>query len=104
MMGQILFQAVQVVYPFRDVIFYARGSKHEAISDEELREGLFEALRALGRRRRVLVVPPDFTRFHSRAGRITELAWEHYGTALTDVLPATGTHFQMTDAEKQEMF
>ncbi len=86
------------------MIFYARGSKHETISDDELREGVFEALRALGPRRRVLVVPPDFTRLHSRAGRITELAWEHYGTALTDVLPATGTHFEMTDAEKQEMF
>ncbi len=86
------------------MIYYARGSKAETISDEELREGLFQALAALGPRRRVLAVPPDFTRFHSRAGRITELAWEHYGAALTDVLPATGTHFAVTEAEKQEMF
>lgn len=87
-----------------DVTFYARGSKSETISDDELREGLFQALRALGPRRRVLAVPPDFTRFHSRAGRITELAWEHYGRSLTDVLPATGTHFEVTDAERREMF
>jgi len=87
-----------------DVTFYARGSKLETISDDELREGLHHALRALGPRRRVLAVPPDFTRFHSRAGRITELAWEHYGTSLTDVLPATGTHFEVTDEEKRQMF
>lgn len=86
------------------MIFYARGSKLATISDDQLREGLFEALGALGPRQRVLAVPPDFTRFHSRAGRITELAWEHYGAALTDVLPATGTHFEVTDAEKREMF
>jgi nickel-dependent lactate racemase len=86
------------------VTFYARGSTLETISDEQLREGLFQALRALGPRRRVLAVPPDFTRFHSRAGRITELAWEYFGTSLTDVLPATGTHFEVTDEEKRQMF
>jgi nickel-dependent lactate racemase len=88
----------------RDVIFYSRGSKSDTISDDELRDGLLQAFRALGPRRRVLAVPPDFTRFHSRAGRITELAWEHYGSALADVLPATGTHFEVTDAEKRQMF
>jgi nickel-dependent lactate racemase len=86
------------------VIFYARGSKSETISDNELRSGLHQALDALGPRARVLAVPPDFTRFHSRAGRITELAWEHYGAALTDVLPATGTHFEVNDQEKRQMF
>ena len=86
------------------MIFYARGSKRESISDDELKEGLFHALRALGPRSRVLAVPPDFTRFHSRAGRITELAWEHYGSSLTDVLPATGTHFEVTADERRRMF
>ena len=84
--------------------YYARGSKSETISDNDLREGLFQALGSLGTRRRVLAVPPDFTRFHSRAGRITELAWEHFGTSLTDVLPATGTHFEVSDNEKRLMF
>ena len=86
------------------MIFYARGSKLESISDDGLRDGLFQGLEALGRRSRVLAVPPDFTRFHSRAGRITELAWEHYGPSLTDVLPATGTHFAVTAEERLRMF
>jgi nickel-dependent lactate racemase len=104
MMREILFQENECVYLSPDVIFYARGSTLDVISDDELREGLFQALRALGPRRRVLAVPPDFTRFHSRAGRITELAWEHYGTSLTDVLPATGTHFEVSAEEKKRMF
>ena len=86
------------------MIYYARGSKFETISDGDLRDGLMQALRSLGSRRRVLAVPPDFTRFHSLAGRITEIAWEHYGKSLNDVLPATGTHFAVSDEEKRCMF
>lgn len=86
------------------MLYYARGSERGEISDEELRSGLTEALGRLGKRRRVLAIPPDFTRFHSRAGRITEMAWEYYGAALTDVLPALGTHFAVTDEEKKTMF
>ena len=86
------------------MIYYARGSSSETISDSDLRDGVGQALRALGGRKQVLVVPPDFTRFHSRAGRITELAWEHYGVSLTDVLPATGTHFALSDEERRRMF
>ena len=74
------------------------------MSSEEIKAGLFEALGKLGERRRVLAVPPDFTRFHSKAGELTEMAWEFYGDALTDVLPALGTHTAMTDAQIATMF
>ena len=61
------------------MIYYERGSASTSISDAELGAGLQQALKAIGPRRRVLAVPPDFTRYHSRAGRITELAWRYYG-------------------------
>lgn len=35
---------------------------------------------------------------------ITELAWEYYSKALTDVLPALGTHSAMTDEQIRRMF
>jgi nickel-dependent lactate racemase len=54
--------------------------------------------------KKVLVVPPDFTRFHSQAGVLTELAWKYYGKNLADVLPALGTHKGMTDHEIATMF
>jgi nickel-dependent lactate racemase len=85
-------------------LFFAAGSAETEMSPEEVRAGLFEALRALGERKRVVVVPPDFTRFHSKAGELTELAWEFYGEALTDVLPALGTHTPMTDRQIRTMF
>ena len=57
-----------------------------------------------GRRNKVLCLPPDFTRFHSRAGELTRYAWQYYGERLTDVLPALGTHFPMTGDEIGHMF
>ena len=86
------------------MLYYARGSKRGILSDADLRSGLSEALKKLGKRSRVLAVPPDFTRFHSLGGRVTELVWEYYGDALTDVLPALGTHFALTDEERETMF
>jgi nickel-dependent lactate racemase len=65
---------------------------------------MFEALGKLGVRHKVLALPPDITRFHSRAGELTRFAWEFYGHALTDVLPAIGTHVPMTPSEIEAMF
>jgi nickel-dependent lactate racemase len=74
------------------------------MSAAAVKAGLFEALGRLGERKRVLAVPPDFTRLHSKAGLLTELAWEYYGAALTDVLPALGTHKAMTENEIASMY
>ena len=86
------------------MLYFARGSISDNLSDADLRAGLFAALEKLGARQRVLAVPPDFTRFHSRAGRLTALAREFYGDRLTDVLPALGTHSPMTPEQIAEMF
>jgi nickel-dependent lactate racemase len=84
--------------------YTAVGGAETALSDAEIRRHLEDALERLGPRRRVIAVPPDMSRFHSRAGRITEMAWEHYGEALQTVLPAVGTHFPLTPEEIDEMF
>jgi nickel-dependent lactate racemase len=85
-------------------LFFAVGSADTEMSGEEIRAGLREALTKLGERKKVVAVPPDFTRFHSKAGVLTEMAWEFYGDALSDVLPALGTHTPMTDAQIATMF
>jgi nickel-dependent lactate racemase len=86
------------------MLYYARGSVTDRLSPDDLRAGLHQALARLGPRQRVLVVPPDFTRFHSQAGRLTRLAYDHFGPRLTDVLPALGTHSPMTPTQIAEMF
>ena len=86
------------------MLYFARGSVAEDLSGADLRTGLFAALEKLGPRRRVLAVPPDFTRFHSQAGRLTRLAFDFYGDQLADVLPALGTHSPMTSQQIREMY
>ena len=86
------------------MLLYSRGSADDILESEDLKNGLFEALKKLGQKTRVLALPPDFTRFHSRAGELTRYAWEYYGGKLTDILPALGTHFPMTSDEITEMF
>jgi nickel-dependent lactate racemase len=86
------------------MLYYSKGSKDGAFTGEELKAALVEIFNKLGARRKVLALPPDFTRFHSFAGTITEMIWEHYGDALADVLPALGTHAPMSDSEIDRMF
>lgn len=86
------------------MIYFESGSAESELSNDDLRKGLVEALSKIGPRNRVLVVPPDITRIHSRAGEITSLLYELLGTKLKDVLPALGTHTPMTNRELDEMF
>ncbi len=84
--------------------FYAIGSQQSRLTPADLQHGLYTALDKIGLKRKVLVLPPDFTRFHSHAGALTQYVYEYYRGALTDILPAVGTHKPMTAAEIEEMF
>jgi len=83
---------------------FSRGSTQDNLSAADLRTGLFSALDELGKRKKIIALPPDFTRFHSRAGELTKYAWEYYREKLTDILPALGTHKPMTSLDIKEMF
>lgn len=110
-------------------VFFAEGSKTAEISDARLREIVFDTLAQLEARRgdkykRVALVPPDFTRFHScvlraawlngespdtdrcgrllgfrKAGVLSQYAHEYLKDGVKDVMPALGTHVAMTDDE-----
>ncbi len=86
------------------MILYKSGSENTVISPEELKSELYSALEKLGPRKKVLVVPPDCTRYHSRAGDITALIYNYYKDNLKDILPALGTHAPMTAKDLQLMF
>ena len=86
------------------MLYYARGSEREDISRQEMEEALTQVFDRIGSRKMVLAVPPDVTRFHSRAGEITNVAWRYYGKRLTHILPALGTHVPLTGQEIAAMF
>jgi nickel-dependent lactate racemase len=80
------------------------GSETTELSSAELREGLAAGLAKLGKRKQVLIVPPDASRFYSRAGELTQMAYDIYGDAVKAVLPALGTHTAMDEAALARMF
>ncbi len=66
---------------------------------------LTEARTRLGRElKRVLLLPPDLTRAHSGAGRITELLYNALPDAHVEVIPTLGQHIPHTPQENRWMF
>jgi nickel-dependent lactate racemase len=86
------------------MLYFAKGSEDVVLSEEEIKEVLYSSFEKLGGTKKVLAVPPDITRFHSKAGKITQLVYEYYGERLTDILLATGTHYSMTEDEIAKMY
>ncbi|MDD5705730.1 MAG: D-mannonate epimerase [Kiritimatiellae bacterium] len=86
------------------MLYFARGSVSDQLTPADLEAGIAEACARLGARRRVLLVPPDITRFHSRAGDMACAAWRHYGDRVKGVLPALGTHSPMTPPQIERMY
>ncbi len=74
------------------------------LTNDEIRQALYKSLEGKNPKK-VLLVPPDFTRFHSNAGFITNVFY-HYlvEKCEVDILPALGTHERMSVAECAEMY
>lgn len=84
----------------------ARGGPAAVLGTGELEGLVDELLAGLPSLERVLLIPPDFTRFHSGAGALTALLYQRLAGrgSQVEVLPATGTHAPMTQAEAARMF
>lgn len=80
------------------------GGKDARLNPNDIRSAVAEILTHYGPAKKILAVPPDFTRFHSYAGQITSMVHDLTGDKLTDVLPALGTHRPVSAAERKLMF
>ncbi|DAZ97212.1 TPA: hypothetical protein N0F65_003843 [Lagenidium giganteum] len=90
-------------------LWYSEGSADAVITDERLRVIVQDTLRKIEEARgskfeRAAIVPPDFTRYHSKSGIITQYSYEHLQGAVKDILPALGTHAPMSEEEITKMF
>ena len=76
------------------------------LSDEQILKSLELSLSDVkDKLKKVLILPPDFTRFHSNAGRITAMLYEMLSkTAQVDIMPALGTHVPVSESEWNKMF
>jgi len=80
-----------------------------ALSEQQIQE-VVDRLIAEARTRvrpdlkRVLLLPPDLTRAHSGAGRITEMLYKALPEAEIAVIPTLGQHVPHTEQENRWMF
>mmetsp|Transcript_8082 Transcript_8082/g.16752 ORF Transcript_8082/g.16752 Transcript_8082/m.16752 type:complete len:503 (+) Transcript_8082:201-1709(+) len=102
-----------------------KNNEDGTIDDETLRNALNSFLDRLGAREDVFLLPPDYTRFHSKAGKITRMIAEYYkripgdcgdkdaAAAATSpfpppsefkIMPALGTHAPMTGEQIEKMY
>ena len=81
---------------------YYRSEK--GLTDDSLRLALHEALDGL-EIRKLLILPPDFTRMYSGAGILTAMIYEMLSDRCEiDIMPALGTHVPMTREECETFF
>ena len=110
-------------------LFCSLGSETTALTDDEIKATLHSFLDKIGPREDVMLLPPDFTRFHSQAGKISRFISEYYNFTRSQtqaqgeepaekkqhvetsesspnitILPALGTHFPMTKVQIKNMF
>ena len=79
--------------------------EEKGISGEQLEKMLDDLLVQYPDARKVLIIPPDYTRCYSYAGEITQLLYKKLSSsAQIDVMPALGTHMAMNEDEMQKFF
>ncbi len=86
--------------------FIIKSENSGGISDGELRAALEKSLKNHERViRKVLLIPPDFTRLYSGAGKIVEYYYDLLkDNCQIDIMPAVGTHEAMSEQEIRAFF
>ncbi len=91
-----------------DIFEIAKGES--GLSNDEIAKLLEKALAdweaRKGAVKKALIIPPDFTRFHSNAGFITQVFFRLLSEkgAQVDILPALGTHVPVSETQWKTMF
>jgi nickel-dependent lactate racemase len=81
----------------------------DALSERQIEDAVTRLLaecreRICAEPKRVLLLPPDLTRAHSRAGYLTELIYKALPDAEIAVIPTLGQHIPHTEEENRWMF
>lgn len=85
--------------------YFSEGSVGAMITPERVSELLDPMLEKMDRLERVLLLPPDFTRYPSGAGEITCLLYRRLAPkSSVMIMPAVGTHRPMSKEEISTMF
>ena len=87
------------------MIFFSEGAAHLTIDRDRISELIDTMLKKLGNLGRVLILPPDFTRYHSYAGEITGMLYDKLkDSSYIEIMPTLGTHLPLSEDELNTMY
>ncbi len=79
--------------------------QESGISADQISGMLDQLLAQYAGLKKILVLPPDLTRCYSYAGEITKMLWKKLTPQVQmDIMPAVGTHMELTREEKESFF
>ncbi|MBQ9628684.1 MAG: DUF2088 domain-containing protein, partial [Synergistaceae bacterium] len=78
--------------------------EQNGVSRGQLEGMLDELLAQYSSLKKVLIIPPDYTRCYSYAGIITQILYKKLNGVHVDVMPALGTHMPMSEEELNMFF
>lgn len=87
------------------MIYFSEGAADLTISNKRISKLIDNMLEKLGNLSRVLILPPDFTRYHSYAGEITRMLYSKLkSTSYIEIMPTLGTHVPLSEKELDMMY
>ena len=87
------------------MIFFSEGAADLTLDSSRISGMIDDMLMKLGALNRVLILPPDFTRFHSYAGEITCMLYQKLKeSSYIEIMPTLGTHLPMSAEELDMMY
>ena len=87
----------------KDLSLYAK--KDSYLSNQELKDAIEDSLKEYkGTNSRILLLIPDYTRYHSNAGFIANTIYHYLDTCEIRLLEALGTHVPMSKQECEDMY
>lgn len=81
------------------------SSPEHSLTQADIDSAVDRLLRQYPNVKKLLIIPPDYTRCFSKAGEITRAIYQRlHGKAKIDIMPALGTHAMITEEERVKMF
>jgi len=87
------------------MVYFSEGAADLKIDRNRISELIDIMLEKLGNLKRILILPPDFTRYHSYAGEITCMLYSKLkNSSYIEIMPTLGTHLPLSAGELDMMY
>lgn len=86
------------------MLYCCLQNTESGLSASTIEEAIVTMIEKIPGNKRILIIPPDYSRRYSYAGEITRFIYKHFPEKVKAILPALGTHFPMTSHEINTMY